>query len=196
MKPNYVFPTCIGSDSQIELAKELLPVCLEYINSDGVSFNNNNHHLSTYENRKIDNILHNDKRFLNFKNYITSLAKEYSYINNIEYVDMHHFFNINKMMQNSSHTVHTHQGAILSGLIYLKVSEFSSPILFRDPRQYRQFIDYKTSNNTSAIQTFLPHITIPPKVGDVLIWPSWLEHEVPYNPNDDERITLVFNLEK
>jgi uncharacterized protein (TIGR02466 family) len=108
---------------------------------------------------------------------------------------MKHFFNINKMIKNSAHTVHTHSDCRLSGLMYLKVSEFSSPIVFRDPRQYRHFIDYKTSSNTSAIQTFLPHITIPPKVGDVLIWPSWLEHEVTYNVNDDERITLVFNLE-
>jgi uncharacterized protein (TIGR02466 family) len=195
MKPNYVFPTCIGSDSQIELANELLPVCLEYINSAGVAFNNNQNHLSTFENKKIDHTLHNDKRFLNFKKYITSLSKEYSYINNIQYVDMKHFFNINKMIKNSAHTVHAHSDCRLSGLMYLKVSELSSPIVFRDPRQYRHFIEYKTSSNTSAIQTFLPHINILPKVGDVLIWPSWLEHEVPYNINDDERITLVFNLE-
>lgn len=195
MKPNYVFPTCIGTDSQIELAKELLPICLEYIDSNGVSFNNNPTHISTFDNLEIDSIMQNDIRLLNFRNYIQSLAKEYLQINNLSYDNLKPFFIINKLNKNSNHILHTHTGCILSGLIYLKVSPLSSPIRFRDPRQYRNFIEYKLSDNNSTIPTCVPYINIQPTDGDVLIWPSWLEHEVPYNNNDHERLTLVFNLE-
>ena len=32
-----------------------------------------------------------------------------------------------------------------------------------------------------------------PKVGDVLLWESWLRHEVPMNMAEDERISVSFN---
>lgn len=36
-------------------------------------------------------------------------------------------------------------------------------------------------------------IVMVPKNGLLLMWESWLDHEVPRN-NSDQRITLVFNL--
>ena len=32
-----------------------------------------------------------------------------------------------------------------------------------------------------------------PKVGDVLLWESWLRHEVPANMAEDDRISVSFN---
>ena len=32
-----------------------------------------------------------------------------------------------------------------------------------------------------------------PEVGDVLLWESWLRHEVPINLADEERISVSFN---
>jgi uncharacterized protein (TIGR02466 family) len=32
-----------------------------------------------------------------------------------------------------------------------------------------------------------------PEVGEVLLWESWLRHEVPMNMSDDERISVSFN---
>ena len=32
-----------------------------------------------------------------------------------------------------------------------------------------------------------------PKVGDVLLWESWLRHEVPPNMSEEERISVSFN---
>jgi uncharacterized protein (TIGR02466 family) len=36
-------------------------------------------------------------------------------------------------------------------------------------------------------------VYIAPKVGDVLLWESWLRHEVPLNMADEERISVSFN---
>ena len=36
-------------------------------------------------------------------------------------------------------------------------------------------------------------IYVAPKVGDVLLWESWLRHEVPLNLADEERISVSFN---
>ena len=34
---------------------------------------------------------------------------------------------------------------------------------------------------------------IAPEVGDVLLWESWLRHEVPMNMSEDDRISVSFN---
>jgi uncharacterized protein (TIGR02466 family) len=36
-------------------------------------------------------------------------------------------------------------------------------------------------------------IYIKPEVGDVLLWESWLKHEVPMNMAEDDRISVSFN---
>ena len=36
-------------------------------------------------------------------------------------------------------------------------------------------------------------IYVAPEVGDVLLWESWLRHEVPINLADEERISVSFN---
>jgi uncharacterized protein (TIGR02466 family) len=36
-------------------------------------------------------------------------------------------------------------------------------------------------------------IYVAPKVGDVLLWESWLRHEVPMNMAEDDRISVSFN---
>ena len=38
-----------------------------------------------------------------------------------------------------------------------------------------------------------PFIYMKPAVGDVLLWESWLRHEVPMNMAEDERISVSFN---
>jgi len=36
-------------------------------------------------------------------------------------------------------------------------------------------------------------IYVAPAVGDVLLWESWLRHEVPMNMSEEDRISVSFN---
>jgi uncharacterized protein (TIGR02466 family) len=36
-------------------------------------------------------------------------------------------------------------------------------------------------------------IYVSPAVGDVLLWESWLRHEVVMNQSEDERVSVSFN---
>ena len=36
-------------------------------------------------------------------------------------------------------------------------------------------------------------VYVAPKVGDVLLWESWLRHEVPMNFSEEDRISVSFN---
>jgi hypothetical protein len=66
---------------------------------------------------------------------------------------------------------HAHSPAFLSWVYYVKASEKSSPIIFRDGYNYQ------------------------PKSGYGIIFPGWLIHEVPPEEYDDERIIVVGNIE-
>jgi uncharacterized protein (TIGR02466 family) len=80
----------------------------------------------------------------------------------------------------------------LSGVFYLNVNEKSAPIVFYDPRPFRKFVSLPRGNETLAS---CEKIMIIPETGLMLIWESWLEHEVLKNYSDN-RTTLVFNLGK
>jgi len=41
--------------------------------------------------------------------------------------------------------------------------------------------------------TLRPFVYVTPKVGEVLLWESWLRHEVPMNMAEQERISVSFN---
>jgi hypothetical protein len=201
MTYNYIFPTCVFSDIQEELAKSILPVCEDYFNKYSEVFQNNENHRSTYRNVDInDDILKNIKmkpfidyvieesfNFLKYQNVnIKTLEKR---IRNTQ------FFLINKINKGGSHCRHSHPGSIVSGCFYLKCSENSSPLMFTDPREYYRHIHYDhTEIKNDNPPSLYPEFFVPVKQGTILIWPSWLEHEVPHSTDSDERISIAFNI--
>ena len=38
-----------------------------------------------------------------------------------------------------------------------------------------------------------PFVYVTPEAGEVLMWESWLRHEVPMNMSEEERISVSFN---
>ena len=44
-----------------------------------------------------------------------------------------------------------------------------------------------------AREALKPFVYVAPQVGDVLLWESWLRHEVPMNMSEEERISVSFN---
>jgi uncharacterized protein (TIGR02466 family) len=195
MTYNYIFPTCIFSDNKIDFVESILPLAEEYITNCGKQFLGYAGHVSTYNNFDADNILQKDPRFNNFKEYIIEQGIAFL---NYQGAESHRkltpFLNINKMIGNSAHPAHTHPNSILSGILYLNINDTCAPITFKDPRGYCKVISYKqlSNNNTPCLN---PTFTIKPQTGMILMWPAWLEHEVPVAEHaTDSRITLVFNL--
>jgi uncharacterized protein (TIGR02466 family) len=44
-----------------------------------------------------------------------------------------------------------------------------------------------------ALQELQRFVYVKPEVGEVLLWESWLRHEVPMNMAEEERISVSFN---
>ncbi|MFM7444428.1 MAG: TIGR02466 family protein, partial [Tabrizicola sp.] len=45
----------------------------------------------------------------------------------------------------------------------------------------------------TAPQELQRFVYVKPAVGEVLLWESWLRHEVPMNMSEEERISVSFN---
>jgi len=82
---------------------------------------------------------------------------------------------------------HGHSGALLSGCYYLVVAEKSGKIVFNDPRPVVEYSPGKMGGPNA--RTF----SVMPKTGQLIIFPSWLEHSVLPNQSNSKRISFPIN---
>jgi uncharacterized protein (TIGR02466 family) len=64
-------------------------------------------------------------------------------------------------------------------------------ITFEDPRHGLMMA--APLRKKTAYRENRSHVTIAPKSGTLLLWESWLRHEVPVNQAKGERISVSFN---
>ena len=119
--------------------------------------------------------------------------------------DIELFIWANRYTKGHQHTRHNHKNSIISGTLYVKTHE-SAPIVFHNPNAKNNFIFENKDKGFSSEwcpqaeyfgNQFAPEQFIyRPRTLEVLMWPSWMEHEVPKgDPKDDyERISISFNL--
>lgn len=98
---------------------------------------------------------------------------------------------INVLPEGGIHTAHIHPHSVISGTTYVAMPEGTSALKLEDPRlQMMMAAPGRTADAPEHLRQF---IYVKPKVGDVLLWESWLRHEVPLNMAEDERISVSFN---
>jgi uncharacterized protein (TIGR02466 family) len=98
---------------------------------------------------------------------------------------------VNVLSQGGSHTSHLHTNAVLSGTYYVTVPEGSAPIVFEDPRHALMMAaPPRKASAPRKVQTYVSEKARP---GTLLLWESWLRHEVPLNRAERERISVSFN---
>jgi uncharacterized protein (TIGR02466 family) len=98
---------------------------------------------------------------------------------------------INILPEGGIHTAHIHPHSVISGTTYVSMPEGTSAIKFEDPRLAMMMAaPGRTKDAPESLRQF---VYVKPDVGDVLMWESWLRHEVPMNMAEDERVTVSFN---
>jgi uncharacterized protein (TIGR02466 family) len=98
---------------------------------------------------------------------------------------------VNVLPEGGSHTGHIHTNSVISGTYYVKVPVGAGPIVYEDPRL--GFMMAAPPRRKNADETLKSHVSIAPSAGSVLLWESWLRHEVPLNRAEGERISVSFN---
>ena len=98
---------------------------------------------------------------------------------------------INILPEGGTHSSHIHPHSVISGTTYVAMPEGASALKLEDPRLSRMMAAPTRAKTARA--ELQPFIYVKPNVGDVLLWESWLRHEVPMNMAKDERISVSFN---
>jgi len=98
---------------------------------------------------------------------------------------------VNVLPEGGSHTSHIHTNSVISGTYYVAVPQGAGPIVFEDPRHAQMMAAPPRKTNVPA--ELKSHVSLLPAAGSILMWESWLRHEVPMNKADGLRISISFN---
>jgi len=93
-------------------------------------------------------------------------------------------FWVNLLQTSGHHSAHVHPHSILSGTFYVEAPAGSGGIRFEDPRLPLMM---------AAPQRADSFVTVDPKPGMLLLWESWLRHEVIAGTGRGERLSISFN---
>jgi len=91
---------------------------------------------------------------------------------------------VNLLKGGGQHSGHIHPHSFISGTLYVEVPRASGAIRFEDPR-----LPLMMAAPTRP-DTF---VTVEPRPGLLLMWESWLRHEVLSGTGKGERLSISFN---
>lgn len=100
-------------------------------------------------------------------------------------------FWVNVLKPGGGHSGHIHPHSVLSGTYYVSVPKGARGIRFEDPRLALMMAAPMRAADAPADQR--PFVTIDPSPGDLLLWESWLRHEVPPSDARADRVSISFN---
>jgi uncharacterized protein (TIGR02466 family) len=90
----------------------------------------------------------------------------------------------------ATHHAHNHPNSIFSGVYYLDAE--SSEVTFEFESTISKY--FRFTYNCSELNGFNSNsLTLSPRTGDFLIFPSWINHKVSANTGSNDRTVLAFN---
>lgn len=98
---------------------------------------------------------------------------------------------VNIMPPTAAHSLHLHPLSFISGTYYVTTPEGCPGLKFEDPRLDRFMAAPPRREGARAENR--THVTYQAEAGNVILFESWLRHEVPPNRIDAERISISFN---
>jgi uncharacterized protein (TIGR02466 family) len=98
---------------------------------------------------------------------------------------------VNLLKAGGHHAGHIHPHSILSGTLYVEVPDGSGPIRFEDPRLPQMMA--APLRRDDAAEDLRPFFTVAPGEGMLLMWESWLRHEVLPGTAKADRLSISFN---
>ncbi|WOR15221.1 TIGR02466 family protein [Hyphomonas sp. FCG-A18] len=96
---------------------------------------------------------------------------------------------INILGEGGMHSGHIHPNSVISGTAYVAMPEGAGRLKLEDPRLPMMMA-------APPLKDDAPHKRfeyIQPKQGDIIMWESWLRHEVMASRSEDARISVSFN---
>ena len=98
---------------------------------------------------------------------------------------------VNIMPPGVTHGLHLHPLSCLSGTYYVQIPAGSPGLKLEDPRLDRMMA--APPRKPRAARASQPWVRLPVRPGQVILFESWLRHEVPANAARADRISVSFN---
>ncbi|MEQ7872449.1 TIGR02466 family protein [Sphingomonas sp. ASV193] len=98
---------------------------------------------------------------------------------------------VNLLRGGGHHAAHLHPHSILSGTLYVETPPGSGAIRFEDPRLPMMMA--APLRDERANEALRPFVDVAPSPGLLLLWESWLRHEVRPGTGRGERLSISFN---
>lgn len=98
---------------------------------------------------------------------------------------------LNIMQRNASHSMHMHPLSVISGTYYVSTPRGSSPIKFEDPR-HALFMSAPPKKE-GCREYNRAFVEVPAEEGRIVLFESWLRHEVPQHLVRSPRVSISFN---
>ena len=98
---------------------------------------------------------------------------------------------VNLLRGPGHHSAHIHPHSIISGTLYVEVPMGSGAIRFEDPRLPQMMA--APPRRTDAPEELQAFVSVQPRAGLLLLWESWLRHEVLSGTGRGERLSISFN---
>jgi uncharacterized protein (TIGR02466 family) len=87
---------------------------------------------------------------------------------------------------------HDHPGSLFSAVYYVKGGADKGELELKTPITAHTYTI--SSEMVGGFNAFTGHaMVIPPVTGDLVIFPSWLQHRVNMSRSDEDRISIAFN---
>lgn len=100
---------------------------------------------------------------------------------------------MNNMRNGSAHEKHVHGSSVYSGTYYVRSPEGSGSIRFHNPSlQLLELTKPPIEEDNNSVTC--SWVDFKPKPGLLLLWNSWVSHEVLQNYNKEPRISISFNI--
>jgi len=98
---------------------------------------------------------------------------------------------VNVMPRGVTHSLHLHPLSVLSGTYYVRVPRGAPGLKFEDPRLDRYMgAPPRAANAADRNRSW---VVMPAVPGSLLLFESWLRHEVVANPSAGARVSISFN---
>jgi uncharacterized protein (TIGR02466 family) len=98
---------------------------------------------------------------------------------------------VNLLKSGGYHSGHIHPHTVISGTLYVEAPTGSGAIRLEDPRM--PLMMAAPPRRKEAPEEVQPFVTVQPKPGLMLMWESWVRHEVLPGTGKGERLSISFN---
>lgn len=188
----YAFPTPIytctlNNYAMVKVQEELGKIYNDLISKDKFKHNakSSSHMVSdiAFKDNLLDdyNAVHfKDELKIHINHYMSLIERKID----TEYTISSSWMALNQ--KSSYAVVHSHGDSDLSGVYYFKTNTNDGNLFFETPN--------KMNKANYCFRHYATNLDITPQVGNIILFPGWLEHGVGTNHTDNDRVSLSFNI--